>query len=102
MSRRVKRTLARALDPAHAADALAVLGRITAPAETMPPADAVAYQLRWLDITRVVAYVAPERLAALEAYASDEAAVGATWPARGMGCPVCGPWRPLRATAEVA
>src|SRR5688572_16933950 len=98
-----KRTaLARALDPAHAADALAVLGRITARAETLPPADAVAYQLRWLDNPRVVAYVAPERLAELEMYAADEAAVGATWPARGMGCPRCGPWRPLRPTAEVA
>jgi hypothetical protein len=94
--------LTRALDPAHATDALAVLGRITARATTMRPTDAVAYQLRWLDIARVVAYVAPDRLAALEAYAADEAAAGATWPARGMGCPVCGPWRPVRAAAEVA
>jgi hypothetical protein len=99
---RKRPALARQLDPAHAADALAVLGRISARAETMPPVDAVAYCLRYLDLVRVVAYVAPDRLADLEAYASDEAAVGATWPARGMGCPVCGPWRPLRARAEVA
>ena len=94
--------LARALDPAHAADAVAVLGRIAARTEQMVPTDAVAFHLRWLDLVRVVAYVAPDRLAALEAYAADEWAAGATWPARGMGCPVCGPWRPLRAAVEVA
>jgi hypothetical protein len=101
MGRR-RRDLARQLAPEHAADALAVLARITTRATTMRPVDAVAYQLRWLDIARVVAYVAPDRLGALEAYAEDEAAAGATWPARGMGCPACGPWRPLRASTEVA
>jgi hypothetical protein len=88
--------LARALDPATATDAFAVYGRIAARAETLRPNDAVAYQLRWLDLTRVVAYVAPDRLTELEAYAADEWEAGATWPARGRGCPSCGPWRPLR------
>jgi hypothetical protein len=99
MSRK-RPALAHQLDPALAADALAVLARITERAATMAPADTVAYQLRWLDLTRVVAYVAPDRLAALETYAAEEAAVGATWPARGRGCPSCGPWRPLRAVAS--
>jgi hypothetical protein len=58
--------------PTH--DALAVLARITARATAMRPDDAVTYQLRWLDVVRVVAYVAPAALPALEAYAADEAA----------------------------
>jgi hypothetical protein len=58
--------------PVETTDALAVLARISARTVEMRPDDAVAYQLRWLDICRVVAYVAPTALGALETYAADE------------------------------
>jgi hypothetical protein len=60
--------------PAQLEAAGVALEAIAAAARRLPPAEFVAHRTRWLDITAVIARVAPDQLAALPALAATELA----------------------------